>query len=184
MNRGVYLQSSPVQQMMAGNPNNWWNTMRPPAPDHHQPNFFSTTTPNSNFQTPYPHASSLPLPSWHENQDQLPESWSHLLMNGVVYEEEKASMLSQPPSNASLVDHVKQESSVNNYVYGNEEFHGTPNSTWSQIVSVPSSSSSKSCATSFTSTSMLDFSNTKTDIRSPPSDLSSDQVYIYIYIYI
>lgn len=102
--------------------------------------------------------------------------------NGVVYEEEKASMLSQPPSNASLVDHVKQESSVNNYVYGNEEFHGTPNSTWSQIVSVPSSSSSKSCATSFTSTSMLDFSNTKTDIRSPPSDLSSDQVYIYIYL--
>jgi len=82
MNRGVYLQSSPVQQMMAGNPNNWWNTMRPPAPDHHhhQPNFFSTTTPNSNFETPYPHASSLPLPSWHENQDQLPESWSHLLM--------------------------------------------------------------------------------------------------------
>lgn len=175
MNRGVYLQSSPVQQMMAGNPNNWWNTMRPPAPDHHhQPNFFSTTTPNSNFLTPYPHASSLPLPSWNENQDQLPESWSHLLMSGVVYEEEKASMLSQPPSNASVVDHVKQESSVNNYVYGNEEFHGTPNSTWSQIVSVPSSSS-KSCATSFTSSSMLDFSNTKTDIRSPPSDLSSDQ---------
>ena len=98
--------------------------------------------------------------------------------NGVVYEEEKASMLSEPPSNASLVDHVKQESSVNNYVYGNEEFHGTPTSTWSQIVSVPSSSS-KSCATSFTSSSMLDFSNTKTDVRSPPSDLSSDQVYIF-----
>ena len=100
----------------------------------------------------------------------------------MVYEEEEkaSSMLSQPPSNASLVDHVKQESSVNNYVYGNEEFHGTvPNSTWSQIVSVPSSSS-KSCATSFTGSSMLDFSNTKTDIRSPPSDLSSDQVGTYI----
>ncbi|CAJ2676234.1 unnamed protein product [Trifolium pratense] len=178
MNRGVNLQSSPVQQMMAGNPNNWWNSMRPPAPDHHhhQP-FFSTTTtttspsPSNYFVTPYPTSSSLPLPSWHENQDQLPESWSQLLMSGgVVYEEDKEQiMLSQPLSNASsLVDHVKQETSVNNYVYGNEEFHGTTNSsTWSQIVSVPSSSSSKS--------SMLDFSNNKFDTRSPPSDPSSDQ---------
>ncbi|PPD78463.1 hypothetical protein GOBAR_DD24600 [Gossypium barbadense] len=36
MNRGV-LQSSPVQQLMAGNPN-WWNinTMRPPTHHHQQ----------------------------------------------------------------------------------------------------------------------------------------------------
>jgi hypothetical protein len=92
----------------------------------------------------------------------------------VVYEEDKEQiMLSQSLSNASsLVDHVKQETSVNNYVYGNEEFHGTTNSTWSQIVSVPSSSSNSS------KSSMLDFSNNKFDTRSPPSDPSSDQVYI------
>ncbi|CAI8619776.1 unnamed protein product [Vicia faba] len=162
MNRSVHLQTSPVQQqMMAGNPNNWWN---PPAPDHLPP-------PSNYFLTPYPSSSSLPLPlplpSWHENQ-QLPDnSWTQLLMSGgVVYEEDKEQvMLPQPPLNASsLVDHVKHESSVNNYVYGNEEFHGTTNSTWSQIVSVPSSSSSKS--------SMLDFSNST---RSPSSDPSSDQ---------
>ncbi|XP_058732272.1 transcription factor bHLH68-like isoform X1 [Vicia villosa] len=160
MNRSVHLQTSPVQQqMMAGNPNNWWN---PPAPDHLQP-------PSNYFLTPYPSSSSLPLPlpSWHENQ-QLPDnSWTQLLMSGgVVYEEDKEQvMLTQPALSASsLVDHVKHESSVNNYVYGNEEFHGTTNSTWSQIVSVPSSSSSKS--------SMLDFSNSA---RSPSSDPSSDQ---------
>jgi len=72
MNRGV-LQSSPVQQMMSGNPN-WWNininSMPPQAPP-----FFSTP---STFPIPYA-PTSLPFPSWHENQD-LPESWSQLLM--------------------------------------------------------------------------------------------------------
>lgn len=72
MNRGV-LQSSPVQQMMTGNPN-WWNininSMAPQAPP-----FLST--PN-NFPIPCA-PTSLPFPSWHENQD-LPESWSQLLM--------------------------------------------------------------------------------------------------------
>lgn len=89
-----------------------------------------------------------------------------------MYEEDKEQvMLTQPSLSASsLVDHVKHESSVNNYVYGNEEFHGTTNSTWSQIVSVPSSSSSSK-------SSMLDFSNSA---RSPSSDPSSDQVYIIL----
>lgn len=85
-----------------------------------------------------------------------------------MYEEDKEqAMLTQPP----LVDHVKHESSVNNYVYGNEEFHGATNSTWSQIVSVPSSSSSKS--------NMLDFSNST---RSPSSDPSSDQVIMILNV--
>jgi len=73
MNRGV-LQSSPVQQMITGNPN-WWNininSMPPQAPP-----FFSTTP--SNFPIPYA-PTSLPFPSWNENQE-LPESWSQLLM--------------------------------------------------------------------------------------------------------
>ncbi|KAK7379990.1 hypothetical protein VNO78_32303 [Psophocarpus tetragonolobus] len=167
MNRGV-LQSSPVQQMMTGNPN-WWNmninTMAPQASP-----FFSTP---SNFPIPYA-PTALPFPSWHEN----PESWSQLLMNGVIDEHEheqgtghfqtkkldnwEDQILPQPP-NASLVD-VKQENSVNSYVYahGNEELQSSKPS-WSP----------KSCVTSFSS-NMLDFSNNKTDARHPPPDRSSE----------
>ncbi|XP_027341128.1 transcription factor bHLH68-like isoform X1 [Abrus precatorius] len=178
MNRGV-LQSSPVQQMMAGNPNNWWNinTMRPPLPQASP--FLSTP---SNFL--YTPSSSLPFPSWHDQNQDLPESWSQLLMNGLVSEEDKGGMcqvqskrlenweeqmLSQAPS-APLVD-VKQESSVHSYVYGhgNEDFQAAK-PTWSQIVPA---SSTKSCVTSFSS-SMLDFSNNKTDARPPPPDPSSE----------
>ncbi|KAH1049486.1 hypothetical protein GLYMA_08G036900v4 [Glycine max] len=183
MNRGV-LQSSPVQQMMARNPNNWWNinTMRPPPPSQASAPFFSTP---SNFLTPY-NPTSLPLPSWHDNNQELPESWSQLLMSGMVSEEEKGGMcqiqskklenweqqmLSQAPS-APIVD-VKQESSVNSYVYGhgtNEEFQAAKPITWSQIVPA---SSPKSCVTSFSS-SMLDFSNNNADARPPPPDPSSE----------
>lgn len=78
-------------------------------------------------------------------------------------------MLSEAPS-APIVD-VKQETSVNSYVYGhgNEEFQ-TAKPTWSQIVPP---SSPKSCVTSFSS-SMLDFSNNNTDARPPPPDPSSE----------
>ncbi|KAK7291480.1 hypothetical protein RIF29_06654 [Crotalaria pallida] len=161
MNRGV-LQSSPVQQMMAGNPN-WWNinTMRPPnAPQ--TPPFFSNITP-SNFLPPYPPtSSSFPFTSLHDNQELHAESWSHLLMGGLV---EDQIMLSQAP-NASLVD-VKQENSVNSYVYGHGNDHElqTPKTTWSP----------KSCVTSFSSNNnMLDFTNNKTDARHPPPDPSSE----------
>ncbi|CAL0323998.1 unnamed protein product [Lupinus luteus] len=177
MNRGV-LQSSPVQQMMAGNPN-WWNinTMRPPNVPQTPP-FFSNTTP-SNFLNPYPQNSSFPFTSLHDNQE-LPESWSHLLMDGLVGEEDKGGMdqfqtkrlencwedqmLSQA-QNASFVD-VKQERSVNSYVYGhgNEHELQTPKTTtWSP----------NSCVTSF-STNMLDFSNNKNDARHPLPDPSSE----------
>ncbi|XP_061343846.1 transcription factor bHLH68-like [Gastrolobium bilobum] len=180
MNRGI-LQSSPVQQMMAGNPNSWWNinNMHPPASQQASP---------SNFLTPYAPTSSLPFPSWHDLNQELPESWSQLLLSGLVSEEDhkaggmcqvdeskklekwEEQMLSQDP-NASLVD-VKQESSINSYVYGhgNEEFQA-PKPTWSQIV--PPSNSPKSCVTSFSS-SMLDFSNNNTDARPPPPDPSSE----------
>ncbi|XP_057447171.1 transcription factor bHLH68 isoform X2 [Lotus japonicus] len=171
MNRGV-LQSSPVQQMMAGNPN-WWNininSMRPPSPQPQAPPFLPTP---SNFLTPYPpsSSSSLPFPSWPENQE-VPESWSQLLMSGVVAEEDKGAMaqfqnqmLTQAP-NASFID-VKQENSGNSYVYGhgNEELHSAK-SCWSP----------KSCVTSFSS-NMLDFSNNNRDhVRlHPPPDLSSE----------
>ncbi|GAU51107.1 hypothetical protein TSUD_141490 [Trifolium subterraneum] len=164
MNRGV-VQSSPVQQMMASNPN-WWNininNMRPPSPQP-SPNFFSTP---SNFLIPNytPNSSSLPFPSWQDNHQELPESWSQLLMSGIVGEEDRIGMsqfqnqmlISQAP-NASLVD-VKQESSGNSYAYGhgNEEL--------------------SSCVTSFNTNNMLDFSNNNNNIevRHPPQDRSSE----------
>jgi hypothetical protein len=92
MNRGV-VQSSPVQQMMASNPN-WWNininNMRPPSPQ--PPPFFSSP---SNFLIPNytPNSTSLPFPSWNDNhQEVLPESWSQLLMSGIVGEEDRIGM--------------------------------------------------------------------------------------------
>ncbi|XP_004513012.1 transcription factor bHLH68 [Cicer arietinum] len=169
MNRGV-VQSSPVQQMMASNPN-WWNininNMRPPSPQASP--FFSTPSNFLNPFTPTSSSSSLPFPSWHDNHQELPESWSQLLMGGLVGEEDKIGMsqfhnqmlISQAP-NASLVD-VKQESSRNSYVYGhgNEELNSTKSS-WSPNSSV----------TSFNN-NMLDFSNNN-DVRHPSQDRSSE----------
>ncbi|KAL5572635.1 hypothetical protein UlMin_022232 [Ulmus minor] len=190
MNRGV-LQSSPVQQMMAGNPN-WWNsinnmkpTTQPSSPFLPPPNFYPQFAPNS----------SLPYPTWHDNnQEQLPESWSQLLLNGLVGEEEKEGimnhfyvkklgnleeqMLSQAP-NASIVG-VKQENSASSYVYGHggsEEFHhqaadsAAKSAAWSHQV-MPNSSP-QSCVTNF-SNNMLDFSNKPDASRPPPPDRSSE----------
>lgn len=161
MNRGV-VQSSPVQQMMASNPN-WWNinNMRPPSPQ--PPPLFSSP---SNFLNPNyaPTSSFLPFSSWHENHQELPEPWSQQLMGGIVGEEDKIGMnqfqnqmlISQAP-NASLVD-VKQENSGNSYAYGhgNEELN--------------------SCVTSFNNNNMLDFTNNNSniDVRHPPLDRSSE----------
>ncbi|KAG9456114.1 hypothetical protein H6P81_000622 [Aristolochia fimbriata] len=103
MNRGV-LQSSPVQQMMAGNPN-WWNVnnMRPPpqqplpppssspspsaaAASSSSPTTTSSSSSSSSLFPPYnnnPPPASVPLASWQDNQE-LPESWSQLLLGGLV----------------------------------------------------------------------------------------------------
>ncbi|KAE7998715.1 hypothetical protein FH972_003228 [Carpinus fangiana] len=185
MNRGV-LQSSPVQQMMAGNPN-WWNninTMRPPT---HQSSPFLPTHSNCFPQyAPTSSSSSLPIPSnWHDSQEQLPESWSQLLLGGLVSEEDKVGMsqfqakrlenweeqlLSQAP-NASVVN-VKQEHPASSYVYGHgahEDFQAAK-PTWSHVISA---SPPKSCVTSFSS-NMLDFSSNKADGRHPPPDRSSE----------
>ncbi|XP_021903269.1 transcription factor bHLH68 isoform X2 [Carica papaya] len=201
MNRGV-LQSSPVQQMMAGNPN-WWNMngvrpmVIPPLTSTHQqppspflpppPTLFPhhyTLNPSSSSSS----SSVFPLPSWHGSPDQLPESWSQLLLGGLVGEEEKAAMghfqakklesweeqvLHQPPNGGGVVE-VKQENSASSFVYGhaNEDFQAKP--TWSHHHQVMPVSSPKSCVTTFSS-NMLDFStNNKSDGRHPPPDRSSE----------
>ncbi|KAJ0031551.1 hypothetical protein Pint_13219 [Pistacia integerrima] len=185
MNRGV-LQSSPVQQMMAGNPN-WWNinSMRPPttpqtSPFLPPPNFFPQFTPPSSSSSSS--SSSFPMPSWNDNQE-LPESWSQLLLGRFVDEEEKGhfhgkklesweEQVLQHSSTSSVVN-VKQENHQNSFIYGhaNEEFQAAPpKPTWSQMMPV---SSPKSCVTSFSS-NMLDFSTNKADGRHPPPDRSSE----------
>ncbi|CAK9155164.1 unnamed protein product [Ilex paraguariensis] len=172
MNRGV-LQSSPVQQLVAGSPN-WWNInhMRPPP---QQPSPFLVPTPQ--FFPQY-----TPPPSWHDNQE-FPESLSQLLLGGFVGEVDKSGLsrlqakklenweeqLLHQAQNGSV--EVKPENLASSYVYGhgNVEFQA-PKPTWSQMVPA---SSPKSCVTSL-NTSMLDFSSTTPDGRHPPPDHSSE----------
>ncbi|KAF9613410.1 hypothetical protein IFM89_008240 [Coptis chinensis] len=192
MNRGHVLQSLPVQQMMAGNPN-WWNinNMRPPT--HEQPNS-PTLLPSSSSSLVFPYylpssTSSLPLSTtWNDNQD-LPESWSQLLMGGLVGEQDRSGVshfqnkklenwedqvLYSSSSTVPVVD-VKQEISEGAYAaaynHGNhEELQGTRPTNWSHVMAA---SSPKSCVTSFSSNNILDFSN-KADGRHPQPEHSSE----------
>nr|GEU66052.1 transcription factor bHLH68 [Tanacetum cinerariifolium] len=97
MNRGNVLQSSPVQQMIAGGPNGWWSMMAttrastPPPPQ--QPFYGSSAQPHF-----FPHQYAPPLitPSssqapWNNNQE-FPDSLSQLLMSGLVSEDDKSAL--------------------------------------------------------------------------------------------
>ncbi|KAI7749353.1 hypothetical protein M8C21_026454 [Ambrosia artemisiifolia] len=196
MNRGNVLQSAPVQQMLAGGPNNWWNMMpttRPsqsPPSHHHLPVF-----PHQYAPLPPPPLSS-PYP-FHDHQD-YPDSLSQLLMSGLASEDDNIKptlsqmqqvkklenweqLLLHDHHNSSIVNSmlasVKQENSLNygsSYGHGNLEFHGAKQNNWSNPM-IPVSSPS-SCISSL-SNNMLDFSTTisnKTDGRHPPPDRSSE----------
>ncbi|XP_043707295.1 transcription factor bHLH68-like [Telopea speciosissima] len=182
MNRGG-LQSAVVQQMMASNPN-WWNlnNMRPPS---QQP---SPLNPSSSFFPQFtPPSSSLPLTSWHDNNQELPESWSQLLLGGLVAGEEDRAGLNQfhqskkldnwedqvlyPSPSVTAIDVKQEAASENGYAYGhgNEELQAA-RPTWSQIMSA---SSPRSCVTSYSS-NMLDFSNNKVDGKHQQPDQSPE----------
>ncbi|XP_019192305.1 PREDICTED: transcription factor bHLH68-like isoform X2 [Ipomoea nil] len=188
MNRGVLQSSSlPVQQMMGGGSPNWWsiinNTMRPPLPHHQLHHHHHQPPPPPPFLAPLPTLFPSPPPptatpslpplsasSWTDNnhhEHQLPESWSQLLLGGLVGEEDKSGfsgmqqLLSHASASAAaMVYDVKQENPTNTYVYGGG--HGGN-------VEFPA----KSCVTSLSSNNMLDFSN-KSDARHPPPDHSSE----------
>lgn len=201
MNRGDVMEKSPVQQIMGGSPK-WWNmmnNMRPPISSSQQAAVAATTThhvPNSLLPPNilFPHFSSSLVPmssttnSWNDsNQSQLPESWSQLLLGGLVEEEDKSvhmvkklennwdeqSFLSQ---HDSVIDVNQKDlrNSYNMYEDGNNvEFHHqtaelAAKPTWSaQMIPV---SSPKSCVTTLSS-NMLDFSNKNTH---PTPDHSSE----------
>lgn len=203
MNRGV-LQNSPVQQMMAatGNPN-WWNinTMRPPSTHHHHHQQHPLSSSSPNFLPP-PNTNSYPqfapnnsttssttsdssttnpnnnLPSWLDNQEHLPESWSQLLMGGIGDGEQKGNMMMSHNNfqggNKKVIENweeqllaVKQEhnNSVANFVYAHtpsDEFQAISkllNNQAHQMMANSSTSSPRSCVTANFSSNMLDFSN-------------------------
>lgn len=113
-------------------------------------------------------SSSLPLSTWNDSESEdLPESWSQLLQAGIVGEEDRSGLNHFQAKKLEnweeqvLYSDVKQEVSESGYTYnhGNEDFQGRQHPNWSHIMAV---SSPKSCVTSFSSNSMLDFSNMKT----------------------
>ncbi|XP_071697505.1 transcription factor bHLH68-like [Rutidosis leptorrhynchoides] len=195
MNRGNVLQSSPVQQMLAGGPSGWWNMMattRPsPSPPPPQPSFLATSAQPRLF----PHEYAPPPPSqWHDNQE-FPDSLSQLLMTGLVGEDKSALGHMQQIKklekwedqllhdhhqhhnssniNSMLESSLKQENSHNyESSYGQGEFHCVKPNSWSNPM-IPVSPPS-SCITSLCN-SMFDFSTTnKIYGRHPPSDRSSE----------
>ncbi|KAJ8638187.1 hypothetical protein MRB53_012454 [Persea americana] len=121
MNRGALERPQVQQQMMAGN-TNWWNinNMKPP-PQQPSP-FLPSSSSFSSILPQYALPTSLPLASCHENQD-LPESWSQMLLRGLVGDENRCSFghfhskkmdswedqMLFPSSSVHVVD-VKQES--------------------------------------------------------------------------
>ncbi|MED6111786.1 hypothetical protein PIB30_055528 [Stylosanthes scabra] len=193
MNRGG---GGVVEQIMgAGNPNCWNSCVSPDL----MPYSSTTTSPSSSYTNfllnppaPYaphpPPASSLPLftSNWHGGHEheqhnnntnpELPDySWTHLIMSGVVGEEEngRGGIIWQQQQHAS---DVKQESSEkSSYVYGDDGSAGKPN--WShhhhQMLLLPPnnnaiSSSPKSSSSVTLTTNFLDFSNSHTLATPPP----------------
>ncbi|XP_071723671.1 transcription factor bHLH68-like [Rutidosis leptorrhynchoides] len=201
MNRGNVLQSSPVQQMLAGGPSGWWNMMATPKPPSSSPPppqspFFATSAQPHLF----PHQFAPPPPpslsQWHDNQE-FPDSLSQLLMSGLVGEDKSALAHMQQTKKLEnweqqlLHDHqqhhnssnvnflletsVKQENSRNfGPSYSQSEFHGVKPNNWSsQMIPV---SSPNSCISSL-SNNILDFSTTisnKLDGKRPRQDQSSE----------
>lgn len=188
MNRGV-LQSSPVQQVMAaGSPNLWnINNMRPVLqPPQPSPPFF-----------PAPQYA----PPWHDNNHEVPESWSQLLMGGLVDEEDKSGVshlqqvlkldkweeqllhhhhqqqqqTSSIGSISSIHNDIKQENSSNSYhVFGSNNINAEFRAAAEPTwPQMMPVSSPKSCVTSLGS-NMLDFSNNKADGRQLLPDRSSE----------
>ncbi|XAR53354.1 hypothetical protein NMG60_11021886 [Bertholletia excelsa] len=182
MNRGVLqlqLQSSPLQQMV------WnMNNLRPTSQQQQQQLSPPFLLPPPSFFPQLYSPSSLPL-----QLEELPESWSQLLMGGLVGEEEKCGLMSHDLQfkkwenwEEQLLVHqapseIKQEhsSSANGYIYGhgnNAEFQQAPKPTWSPMM--PAASSPKSCVTSLSSNNILDFSSKKADGKHSPPHHSSE----------
>ncbi|XP_061984675.1 transcription factor bHLH68-like isoform X2 [Populus nigra] len=167
--------------MMAGNPS-WWS-MHPPS---QQTSALLSSSP-SIFPSQYVFGSSSfssnPLP---DNQE-LPLSWSQLLLGGSSGDEDRYGMsqfqakklenwedqILNPSPSISVVADVKQEVSHNSNLYGHgdEDFQALRSPAWPQVMPV---SSPRSCVTSISSTNILDFSYNKADGANQHPDQSSE----------
>ncbi|XP_020693170.1 transcription factor bHLH68 isoform X2 [Dendrobium catenatum] len=187
MNRSGVYQGSLLQQMVGGS-TSWWNmsNMRPTNGEISHILHPHPLSSSSALQQHLQPSNSLSLNSLYESQE-LPQSWSQLLLGGLVGEEERYSLdtpfkkalnweeqLMHQTQGAYTVD-VKQENSESLYSHGStsEEIQAATGSkaSWSQILPV---SSPRSCVTSSLSCNMLDFSNNKTERRNLPPDHSSE----------
>ncbi|KAJ8471123.1 hypothetical protein OPV22_025466 [Ensete ventricosum] len=177
MNRGLF-QNSLVQQMMGGSSNCWsLNSIRPPPEQTFPllPSSSSSSSPSVSPQYPQP-STTLPVIPFHGSQD-LPESWSQLLLA----EEAKYGLTPSQtrkmknwedrlvyPSTAPHMADIKQEISRNGYLHshGSEEIQASK-SPWSRII--PSSSPGSCIAGSF-GRNMLDFSNKSERMHHQPAN--------------
>ncbi|RWR77877.1 transcription factor bHLH68-like protein [Cinnamomum micranthum f. kanehirae] len=184
MNRGALERPQVQQQMMAGNTDLWNINNMKPSPQQPSP-FLPSSSSFSSILPQYALPTSLPLASCHENQD-LPESWSQMLLRGLVGDENRCSFghfhskkmdswedqMLFPSSSVHVVD-VKQESPEGRYVYGHEsEEFQTILSPWNQVLPA---SSPRCCVSSFTS-NILDFSHPKLQERHQEPDHSSESI--------
>ncbi|XP_072968702.1 transcription factor bHLH68-like isoform X2 [Typha angustifolia] len=200
MNREMF-QGSLLQQMIGGNPTTWWNmnNLKPPTPQEisqllpssssssaSSASSSSSSSPSSSIYPQYTQPPNFfPSTPWQDNQDHLPESWSQLLLGGLVEEEERCSFTPlQPkrmdywesqlicPSEATDLLGVKQENCEGGYMYqdGSEEI---PISMppWNQALPA---SSTRSCITTNLSSKMLDFSSCKAARQHQQSEHSSE----------
>ncbi|KMZ55901.1 BHLH transcription factor-like protein [Zostera marina] len=145
----------------------WWNLKHQSEQQQQQqispvlPSSSSTSSPSFSSFPQYP----LPSVPWHDTQD-LPESWSQLLLGGLVDEDMRCSSYTpfqthaNGSSSSSMVD-VKQERIET----------GSP---WNQILPVSVSSSPRSSCI----TNIMDFATTTTTTAKldghPKPDVSSE----------
>ncbi|CAL4896302.1 unnamed protein product [Urochloa decumbens] len=195
MNRGEF-QTSLVQQMIwsgTGSDGNTTTTMNSLKPCHEDqeasPNLPSLSSPSMLFSQQFPHTSSGlngaagSLPSLHDGSAQenhMPESWSQMLLGGLVGDHGRysatAALLSKgleswgdqaAPGMAALKEEgscgMPQQPAYNFYgshlAGGDHEMPASGGANKSQLSQMLLASSPRSCITTSLGSNMLDFSN-------------------------
>ncbi|KAL6624501.1 hypothetical protein ACP70R_031822 [Stipagrostis hirtigluma subsp. patula] len=199
MNRGEF-QTSLVQQMIwsgtgsGSNTTSSSNIMSSLKPCHDQdqdssPNLPSLSSPSVLFSQQFPHTSSglvhinsspASLPSLHDGgaqENHMPESWSQLLLGGLVGDHERysatAALLSKGLENwgdhqsAAMAGAMKDEGSMPQPMYNfygshlasDHEMPAPGGASKSQLSQMLLASSPRSCITTSLGSNMLDFSN-------------------------
>ncbi|KAH7651752.1 Myc-type basic helix-loop-helix (bHLH) domain-containing protein [Dioscorea alata] len=182
---------------MAESSSSWVNmeNLRPPFQHSSTllPSFSSTASSSSSSSlssTSLPN-SFLPFIPWFENQE-LSDSWGQLLLGGLLEEEDRCTFTSYQTKMREnwknqliwqpfMSPHETGLSSLSYHLHANEELHRTPWSTTTATSPILSTPSPKSCATSPSSNSMLDFSNSlqaERKVHKPDHSISECNIII------